>query len=142
MKVVVITVILVLSYAIFNYLSKTKKIKTSNKKSSKNIQLHFNNTQNEVIAYIEHVINNGSSRFDFPGGVMEGGYIPKDKANDVACYVYELSDRKCNRSYAKDAALYFSSSCASCHGIDAKGVNGSYPNLTKNPLLGIKNTSK
>ena len=69
---------------------------------------------------------------------MEGGYIPKEKAKDVACYVYELSGKKCTKPYSKDASLYFTSSCAGCHGTDGKGINGTYPDLTKNPLLGIK----
>ncbi len=137
MKYALIILALVFSYAFYNYNHKSqinKKVKIA--KVTKE-PIKYPNTQDGVVAYVEHVINSGSNRFNFPGGEMEGGYIPKEKARAVACYVYELSGRKCTKSYDKDAPLYFSSSCASCHGIDAKGVGGSYPDLTKNPLLGV-----
>jgi hypothetical protein len=86
-------------------------------------------------SYIIDVINNGSNQFDFKGGVMEGGYIPKEDADKVACFVLTLSGKKCD--YPKDAHLFFTSSCAGCHGEDGKGLNGSYPDLTKDKLLGM-----
>ena len=90
-----------------------------------------------MVLYIVNVINNGSSVLKVSKESMEGGYIPKDMAKDVACYVYELSGKKCKSSYSKDAAMYFSSTCAGCHGQDGKGINGAYPNLTKKRLLGV-----
>jgi hypothetical protein len=90
---------------------------------------------NDTKSYIINVINNGSNQFDFKGGVMEGGYIPKEDADKVACFVLTLSGKECN--YPKDAHLFFTSSCAGCHGEDGKGLNGSYPDLTKDRLLGI-----
>jgi len=136
----IFTIALVIVYGIFNYiLHKNKKLK-SFKETDKSSFVYKNKELSEenIVNYIVNVINNGSNRFHFKGGVMEGGYVPKDKARDVACYVYELSGRKCNRAYSKDAALYFSSNCAGCHGNDGKGLNGSYPNLTKKVLLGLQ----
>jgi cytochrome c oxidase cbb3-type subunit 3 len=86
--------------------------------------------------YIIHVINYGSHQFNFKGGVMEGGYIPKEDANKVACYVMSLSGESC--SYDDEAKAIFSSSCAGCHGVDGKGLNGLYPDLSKKRLLGLK----
>ena len=129
----------VIAYALFNYFNKKVKTKKVYRSSSKT-KIYSNKelTQENIVNYIVNVINNGSNRFNFPGGVMEGGYVPKEKARDVACYVYELSGRKCNSAYSKDAALYFSSNCAGCHGNDGKGLNGSYPDLTKKVLLGLQ----
>jgi len=117
-----------------NSSSKTQAKKSQSSKSRDKI---YNNNQKEIVEYIVNVINSGSSNLKVSKEPMEGGYIPKDKAKDVACYVYELSGKKCSTSYSKDAALYFSSSCAGCHGNDGKGIHGAYPNLTKSPLLGI-----
>jgi len=88
--------------------------------------------------YIVKVIEKGSHQFDFPGGTMEGGYLPADLAPRVACYVMELGGHRCFHSYPKDAAMYFSSVCAGCHGSDGKGLHGSYPDLTRPTLLGIE----
>jgi len=134
----VLVIIIIIIYASFNYLSKTKSSKVLSKSKTSTTKFtpkELNETT--IVNYIIDVINNGSNRFNFPGGEMEGGYIPKDKAKDVACYVYELSGRKCSHKYAKDAQLYFSSNCAGCHGNDAKGLHGTYPNLTKKRLLGL-----
>ncbi len=88
--------------------------------------------------YIVKVIEKGSHQFDFPGGTMEGGYLSADLAPRVACYVMELGGHPCPHSYPKDAAMYFSSVCAGCHGSDGKGLHGSYPDLTRPTLLGIE----
>jgi len=88
--------------------------------------------------YIVFVINNGSNRLGFKGGEMEGGYIPKDKAKDVACYLMSLRGKPCKEGFSQDAPLYFSSNCAGCHGVDAKGIKGSYPNLLREPFLGLE----
>jgi len=88
--------------------------------------------------YIIYVINNGSNRLGFKGGEMEGGYIPKDKAKDVACYLMSLRGKPCKEGFSQDAPLYFSSNCAGCHGVDAKGIKGSYPNLLREPFLGLE----
>lgn len=88
--------------------------------------------------YIVEVIEKGSHQFDFPGGAMEGGYLSADLAPRVACYVMELGGHRCPHPYPKDAAMYFSSVCAGCHGSDGKGLHGSYPDLTRPLLLGIR----
>ena len=89
-------------------------------------------------AYIINVIKHGSQQFDFPGGEMEGEFIPPKDAPKVACYVLSLSGQKCREPYPEDAAMFYTSVCAGCHGTDGKGLGGSYPDLTHKPLLGIK----
>jgi mono/diheme cytochrome c family protein len=88
--------------------------------------------------YIVNVINHGSHGLGFPGGEMEGGYVPPDVAPDIACYVMELGGHRCPRPYSRKAQMYFSSVCAGCHGLDGKGLHGSYPDLTRPTLLGIE----
>ena len=139
-SIVLVIVILVLIYGFYNY----KKDKKVNIKSSTTQNLKKLGSVKElplsekaITDYIVNVINNGSNRFKFPGREMEGGYIPKSSARDVACYVYELSGRKCTKPYSKNAQLLFSSNCAGCHGNDGKGINGTYPDLTKKRLLGL-----
>ena len=92
--------------------------------------------------YILHVIEHGSDQLGFPGGVMEGGYLPADEAPRVACYVMELGGHKCPHDYPKDAAMYFTSVCGGCHGDDGKGLHGAYPDLTRPRLLGIEKMMK
>lgn len=135
--ITVASVVLVVGYALFNYMNKSSHSAKLVKKSEQKEVKVYNNTQNGVVAYITDVINNGSSQLKVSKEIMEGGYIPKEIAGDVACYVYELSGKKCNKKYSKDAQMYFTSSCAGCHGVDGKGTNGAYPDLTKSRLLGI-----
>ncbi len=91
-----------------------------------------------VKKYIISVIDHGSNQFGFPGGEMEGGFASENDASKIACYVLELSGKKCDSPYEKDAAMFFSSNCAGCHGEDGKGLNGTYPDLTRKKLLGIE----
>ena len=88
--------------------------------------------------YIVSVINNGSSVLGFKGGVMEGGFVSKEDAPMIACYVVELSGKKCPEGYPENAAMFFTSVCGGCHGNDGKGLDGIYPNLTRKMLLGIE----
>ena len=127
-------ILLVLGYGVYLYANKDKN--NSNKRFTvvnniKVSKVEQNLSQEGIIGYIEYVINNGSNHLNFQKGGMEGGYVPKEKARDVANYVYELSGKKAKEPYAKDASLFFSSNCAGCHGMDGKGIKGSYPNLTK-----------
>jgi len=86
-------------------------------------------------AYIIHVINHGSSQLHFKDDeIMEGGYAPSEDAPGIACYVLSLAGEQC--AYPPEAAGYYSSICGGCHGDDAKGLNGTYPDLTRRPLLG------
>lgn len=131
--IAVLVILLVLSYSVYLYTNKS--VKGSSHflpiDSAKVTKIDKNLTQEGIIEYIENVINNGSNHLNFQKGGMEGGYVPKSKARDVAYYVYELSGKKANKSYSKDASLYFSSNCAGCHGIDGKGIKGSFPDLTR-----------
>jgi cytochrome c553 len=88
--------------------------------------------------YIVSVINHGSNQFNFPGGTMEGGFALSSDAEDIACFVLEFSNKKCKKAYNKNASLLYTSNCAGCHGQNGKGINGTYPNLRKEKLLGIE----
>ncbi len=88
--------------------------------------------------YIVSVIDHGSYQFDFPGGEMEGGFASPADAEKIACYVMTLSGKACGKPYKEDAAMFYSSNCAGCHGDDGKGLNGTYPDLTRKKLLGIE----
>ncbi len=88
-------------------------------------------------AYIIDVINHGSSRLHFKKDeVMEGGFVSKEDASKVACYILSLSKTEC--AYPPEAEALFSSNCAGCHGNDGKGEGGVYPDLTREPLLGLE----
>jgi len=95
-------------------------------------------TDEYVKTYIVNVIKQGSNQFNFPGGEMEGGFVPAKDAPKIACYVLSLSGKQCRDPYPEDAAMFYTSVCGGCHGNDGKGMNGSYPDLTKSTLLGIK----
>ena len=88
--------------------------------------------------YIIHVINHGSEQFNFKGGIMEGGFALPADAPKIACYVMEFSGKHCETPYEKNAAMFYSSNCAGCHGEEGKGLNGSYPDLTRETFLGIE----
>ena len=130
---VVLVILVVLGYGVYLYANKSKNSSSfvSVDSSTKVTSGSKNLTQEGIVDYIEKVINNGSNHLNFQKGGMEGGYIPKSKARDVAYYVYELSGKKLTKPYSKDASLYFSSNCAGCHGMDGKGIKGSFPDLTK-----------
>jgi len=89
--------------------------------------------------YVLDVIEHGSNQLHFkPQEVMEGGFVGHEDAPKVACYVLSLAGESCPLSSAKDAAMFYSSNCAGCHGEDGKGLHGTYPDLTRRPLLGIE----
>jgi mono/diheme cytochrome c family protein len=69
---------------------------------------------------------------------MEGGFANKDDAHKISCYVLEFSGKQCDKPYNKNAAMFYTSNCAGCHGEDAKGINGTFPDLTKDVFLGIE----
>ena len=145
-------IIFVLSYAL--YLSTQPKEtrylreKKVNPKYTEHIAVHTEDhlrdelkklqTRQYTKAYVIDVINHGSSQFDFSGGEMEGGFASPDDAPKIACYVLELSGEKCEEGYEKDASMFFTSNCAGCHSDDGKGLNGTYPDLTRKKLLGIE----
>jgi len=88
--------------------------------------------------YIVSVINHGSSGLGFKGGIMEGGFVSHEDAPMVACYVVEMSGKKCPGGYPKNAAMFYTSVCGGCHGNDGKGLGGTYPDLTRKTMLGIE----
>ena len=143
-------IISVLIYAMYNYVQlESQSIKkTQNEKYIKNTKennfLHYNeeltslSSSSYIKDYIVSVINNGSNQFNFRGGTMEGGFALASDAEDIACFVLEFSNKKCKKSYNKNASLLYTSNCAGCHGQNGKGINGTYPNLRKEKLLGIE----
>jgi len=126
--VVAVGILLVILYGIKNsYKENIYKIKrASNKK------LEHNRTFVDVYSYVLYVINSGSNTLHLKGGEMEGGYVSKDIAPKVACFVAkELQKSSCPIEPSKDAQMYFTSSCGGCHQSDGTGIKGTYPDLTK-----------
>lgn len=144
-----LAVLIVLLYALYNVnYNGTKEVAVkTNKKYIEHTKVHkIEHYKDELKKihnpeylhqYIIDVINHGSNQFDFTGGEMEGGFADSSDAYKISCYVLEFSGKKCNKPYNKDAAMFYTSNCAGCHGEDAKGINGTFPNLTKKTLLGI-----
>ena len=132
-KLIYLLFFIIIIYGVYN--SQKEKTKPKINQECKVCKTKKLKVIKDTKSYIIDVINNGSNQFDFKGGVMEGGYIPKEDAKKVACFVLTLSGKECD--YPKDAHLFFTSSCAGCHGEDGKGLNGSYPDLTKDKLLGM-----
>lgn len=143
-------ILIVLLYAVYN-----AKFRHSEKVESKphihykehikeHTSTHFEdelseiNTDEYTKQYIIRVINHGSNSLNFKGGEMEGGFADPEDAEKIACYTMEFSGKKCTTSYPKDAAMFYTSICGGCHGNDGKGLNGSYPDLTKAKMLGIE----
>ena len=150
-----IVIMSVLFYALYlsNQPKKTKfpmkkMEKTANLKYTTHVEAHREHhleeelkrlkTSQYIKGYIISVINHGSNQFDFRGGEMEGGFASPADAPKIACYVLGLSGKKCEHGYEKDAPMFYSSNCAGCHGEDGKGLNGTYPDLTRKKLLGIE----
>ena len=131
-----VAILILLIYTAANYYGKVKQTKKIDKNITQ-ISKKESSKKLSELEYIIYVINNGSNRLGFKGGEMEGGYIPKNRAKDVACYLMNLRGKPCKEGFNKDAPLYFSSNCAGCHGNDAKGIKGSYPNLLREPFLGL-----
>jgi len=143
-------VLIVLLYALYNANFKTKKevIVKQNQTYIEHIKVHKIahlkdeltqlKTTDYLKQYIIDVINHGSRQFDFRGGEMEGGFASPADASKIACYVLELSGKKCKQAYEKDAPMFYSSNCAGCHGEDGKGLDGTYPDLTREKLLGVE----
>ena len=144
-----LAVLLVLIYAFYNATVKNKeevlthKSKTYSEHTKTHKTEHYKeefdelHTQSYLKAYIVRVINHGSEQFDFSGGYMEGGFAQPEDASKIACFVMEFSGKKCQDPYAKNAAMLYSSNCGGCHGDDGKGINGTFPDLSKKTYLGI-----
>ena len=146
-----LVLLLIFGYALYNTKQQGKKQSKTKSGSpyATHIQTHHTSHAEEELAlirsdatlkqYIMDVINHGSTQLHFKDNeVMEGGYAPREDAEKIACYVMTLSGRRCNQPYPADAVGFYTSICGGCHGDDGKGLHGAYPDLTKNPLLGIK----
>ena len=146
-----VIVFIVLAYGLYKAKSKNIDPITAHKETNyqKHIATHTTphyteelkklHTTTYVKHYIIDVINHGSTQLHFkPTESMDGGFASREDAPKIACYVLELSGKKCKTPYSKDAAMYYSSNCAGCHGDDGKGLHGAYPDLTASTLLGIK----
>ena len=145
-----IAILIVLFYAMFNaYLQKhsSKPIHTVSKSYAQHVAAHAVPHIDEALSridtpeytrqYITDIINHGSRSLHFKKNeMMEKGFVSKQDAPKVACYVSTLAGEKCD--YSKEASLLYTSDCAGCHGNDGKGVHGSYPDLTRRPLRGIE----
>jgi len=136
-KIVILVVVIFIGYGAYNYYMKLKQ-QNFTKKEYNNRQNYILYQDNLELSYIIDVINNGSNRLFLKGGEMEGGFVPKSKAKDVACYILDKRGTLCKGGFSKDAALFYSSNCAGCHGIDMKGIKGSFPNLLHKPFLGFQ----
>lgn len=116
----------------------TEHIKTHKETSHFEEELSKVKTNAYLKQYIIDVIDHGSNQFEFKGGVMEEGFASAEDAPKIACYVLELSGKKCGSPYPNDAAMFYTSVCGGCHGDNGKGLGGTYPDLTKTKLLGIE----
>jgi len=150
-KIVISLSILVVIYGIYNSKFSNQKIDVVDKKISKyrehTLKHQRDHLEDELsnidsVAYLKEyiisVINHGSYDLGFVGGTMEGGFASKEDAPKIACFVVELSGKKCNETYSKDAQMFYTSICGGCHGNDGKGLGGNYPDLTNKKLIGIK----
>jgi hypothetical protein len=145
-----IAILFVILYGIYNAQNHTsKRMLSHNSNRTSPIQKEIrHHTEKELVdigsseyryRYIVDVINHGSQNLHFKEKeIMEGGFVSQEDASKVACYVLSLTGESCPVPSSKDASLYFSSNCAGCHGEDGKGIHGTYPDLTRRPLLGIE----
>jgi len=94
--------------------------------------------------YIENVINRGSSQnLGYAYGDMQAGFADKDAAPKIAAYVVTLSGREpTHAEWVKEGRTFYVSNCGGCHGEDGKGVHGTFPDLTRDPLAGIERRVK
>jgi len=130
---VTIAILLVIIYGI------TNRNKHHLKQNEKNTTIYNGKTENfkDTYRYILYVINHGSNKLHLKGGQMDGGFVSKEDAPKVACFVAKkLQHKSCPILYDKDAEMFFTSSCGGCHQSNGRGIKGTYPNLTK-PLKGI-----
>ncbi len=90
--------------------------------------------------YIENVIKKGSAqKLGFAYGDMQGGFADSAAAPKIAAYVVSLAGRKpTHPEWIKEGGTFYVSNCGGCHGEDGKGINGTFPDLTRDPLLGIE----
>jgi cytochrome c553 len=134
----VIAVVLAVGYGLYNATTSSQKRQT-HKTHTCTTASPVCRTVSSTEAYIVDVIKHGSSRLHFkPVEVMEGGFVADEDAEDVAHFVLKLRGEHHDETKAMRGAPLFSSNCAGCHGYDGKGLEGTYPDLTRKPLLGMQ----
>ncbi|WP_201352329.1 c-type cytochrome [Hydrogenimonas urashimensis] len=90
--------------------------------------------------YVEDVINHGSSQnLGFKYGDMPAHMADERAAPKIAAYVVTLSGKKpTHPEWAREGHTFYISNCGGCHGEDGRGIHGTFPDLTRDPLLGIE----
>ena len=90
--------------------------------------------------YIADIVNHGSAQhLGFKYGDMPAHMADEKAAPKIAAYVVTLSGRKpTHPEWVRQGRLLYISNCGGCHGEDGKGIHGTFPDLTRDPLLGIK----
>ena len=90
--------------------------------------------------YVERIINEGSSQnLGFRYGDMPARMADEKSAPKIAAYVVTLAGLKpTHPEWVKEGHTFYVSNCGGCHGEDGKGVHGTFPDLTRVPLLGIE----
>lgn len=90
--------------------------------------------------YIEKIINEGSNQnLGFPTKTMDAGMAHAMDSQNISRYVITLRGQKSTDDVqAKKAEIFYTSNCGGCHGNDAKGLNGTFPDLTIKTMLGLE----
>jgi hypothetical protein len=90
--------------------------------------------------YIVEVINEGSSQgLGFKYGDMPARMADEKAAPKIAAYVVHLAGLKpTHPEWVKEGHTFYISNCGGCHGEDGRGIHGTFPDLTRVPLLGIE----
>ena len=127
----------------------TQKVqKTVKEKSRVHIQELKKELANiDTVEYLENyiigVVNDGSDRLDYKAGPMDAGFVSKEDAPKIAAYVVTLSGKTpTNPKLLREGSILYIGNCAGCHGNDGKGLGGSFPDLTKKRLSGIRKRKK
>ncbi len=90
--------------------------------------------------YIVDVIDHGSSQnLGFKYGDMPARMADEKAAPKIAAYVVTLMGRTpTHPEWVREGHTFYVSNCGGCHGEDGKGIHGTFPDLTRDPLLGIE----
>ena len=93
-----------------------------------------------VEEYIVEVIDHGSSqKLGFKYGDMPAHMADEKAAPKIAAYVVTLMGRTpTHPEWVREGHTFYVSNCGGCHGEDGKGIHGTFPDLTRDPLLGIE----